>query len=155
MAMLHCGKPGIPSLMDSHAPAVTHHSAAKLEQSKRTDSRMDLEVIFGKRVITTPVYLKMEAHDPLLLSEGVCRQLGIISYHTEVRCSRKISVAGPSWEAVVPVVKVQLIQSAKILPQQSVQVTAKVEESLEGTWLLEPDPDLEEFGVCAQESLLQ
>ena len=61
---------------------------------------MDLEVIFGERVITTPVYLKMEAHDPLLLSEGVCRQLGIISYHTEVRCSRKISVAGPSRETV-------------------------------------------------------
>ena len=64
------------------------------------DGRMDLEVIFGERAITTPVYIKMEAHDPLLLSEGVCRQLGIISYHPEVTCSRKISVADPSREAV-------------------------------------------------------
>ena len=92
---------------------------------------MDLEVIFGERAITTSVYIKMEAHDPLLLSEGGCHQLGIISYHPEVRCSRKISVAGPQ-EAVVPMVKVQLIESAKVLPQQSVQVTAKVEKALEG-----------------------
>ena len=114
-----------------------------------------LEIIFGERAITTSVYIKMEAHDPLLLSEGVCRLLGIISYHPEVRCSRKISVADPSWEAVVPMVKVQLIQSAKVLPQQGVLVTSKVEKALEGTWLLEPDPDLEDFGVCAQEFLLQ
>ena len=118
------------------------------------DGRMDLEFIFGERAITTPVYIKMEAHEPLLLSEGVCRQLGIISYHPEVRCSRKISVADPSREAVVPMGKVQLIESAKVLPQQSVQVTAKVEKALEGTWLLEPDLDLEDFGVSAQESLL-
>ena len=119
------------------------------------DGRMDLEVIFGERAITTPVYINMEAHDPLLLSEGVCCQLGIISYHPEVRWSRKISVADPSREAVVPMVKVQLMESAKVLPQQSVQVTAKFEKALEGTWLLEPDPNLEDFGVCAQESLLQ
>ena len=123
------------------------------------DGRMDLEVIFGERAITTPVYIKMEAHDPLLLSEGVCHQLGIISYHPEVRCSRKISVADPSREAVVPMVKIQLIDSAKVLPQQSVQVTAKVEKALEGTWLLEPDPDLEDLEsvlkslYCKQESL--
>ena len=29
----------------------------------------------------TPVYLNNDAHDQLLLSEGVCRQLGIITYH--------------------------------------------------------------------------
>ena len=27
------------------------------------------------------VYIKMDAPDELLLSEGVCRQLGIIAYH--------------------------------------------------------------------------
>jgi len=47
-------------------------------------------------------------------------------------------------------VKVQLVESAKILPQQSMQVTARTEKVLEGTWLLEPGPDLEGFGVCAQ-----
>ena len=32
----------------------------------------------------TPVYLKMDAHDDLLLSEGLCWQLGIVSYHPKV-----------------------------------------------------------------------
>ena len=34
----------------------------------------------------TPVYIKMDAPDQLLLSEGVCQQLGIVSYHRDV-CS--------------------------------------------------------------------
>ena len=31
-----------------------------------------------------PIYLKIDAAQPLLLSEGVCRQLGIVSYHPRV-----------------------------------------------------------------------
>ena len=36
----------------------------------------------------TPVYIKMDAQDQLLLAEGVCRQLGIVSYHPEVETWR-------------------------------------------------------------------
>ena len=36
----------------------------------------------------TPIYVKIDAFDQLLLSEGVCRQLGIISYHPDVRWNR-------------------------------------------------------------------
>lgn len=32
-----------------------------------------------------PVYIKMDAFDQLLLSEGVCRRLSIINCHPEVR----------------------------------------------------------------------
>ncbi len=32
------------------------------------DGRMDLEIAFGERAMTTPVYIKMKAHDPRLLS---------------------------------------------------------------------------------------
>ena len=32
----------------------------------------------------TPIYLKMDAKESLLLSEGVCHQLGIVSYHIRV-----------------------------------------------------------------------
>ena len=32
----------------------------------------------------TLVYIKMDAPDQLLLSEGVCRQLGIVTYHQDV-----------------------------------------------------------------------
>jgi hypothetical protein len=32
----------------------------------------------------TPVYVKFDAVEALFLSEGVCRQLGIITYHPDV-----------------------------------------------------------------------
>ena len=48
------------------------------------DDRIDLDVSFNDRTLCTPIYIKMDAHDQLLLSEGVCRQLGIITYHPSV-----------------------------------------------------------------------
>ena len=50
----------------------------------KLDGRIDLNITFEGRTMTTPVYVKMDAKDSLLLSEGVCRQLEIISYHPEV-----------------------------------------------------------------------
>ena len=46
--------------------------------------RMDLEVTFDGKMLVTPIYIKMDAHDQLLLSEGVCSQLGILEYHKNV-----------------------------------------------------------------------
>ena len=42
---------------------------------------MDLDLTFDGVTIKTPVYIKMDAPEQLLLAEGVCRQLNIISYH--------------------------------------------------------------------------
>ena len=47
---------------------------------------MDLDVTFGDKTMQTPVYIKLDAPDQLLLLEGVCRQLGIVTYHRDV-CS--------------------------------------------------------------------
>ena len=119
------------------------------------DGRMDLEVTFSEKAMVTPIYIKMKAHDPLLLSEGVCRQLGILTYHPDVRCSMEPPNPESSSKAVVPMVRVQLLKAVKLLPRQSIQVGARVGESTrEGTWLLEPDSKLEEIGVGAQESLI-
>ena len=52
------------------------------------DGRMNLEIDFEGQTITTPIYIKMDAHDQLLLSEGVCRQLGIIQFHPHVESWR-------------------------------------------------------------------
>ena len=49
------------------------------------DGRMDLNMSFGDRAMVTPIYIKMDAPDQLLLSEGACCQLGIVSYHEGVR----------------------------------------------------------------------
>ena len=48
------------------------------------DGRMDLDVMFEDKTMHTAVYVKMDAHDQLLLLEGVCWQIGIISYHDKV-----------------------------------------------------------------------
>lgn len=88
---------------------------------------MDLDVTFGERTMRTPVYLKMDAHDQLLLSEGVCRQLGII-YHPDVQAWRggrkqppaEQKDAAKDKEANVPTVRVKLLQSVQLLPHQAV-----------------------------------
>lgn len=51
--------------------------------------RMDLDITFYGKVMRTPVYIKMDASDQLLLSEGVCQQLGIVTYYPEVQQWRK------------------------------------------------------------------
>ena len=48
------------------------------------DGQLDLHISFSERVICTTVYVKLVAPDQLLLSEAVCCQLGIVSYHPSV-----------------------------------------------------------------------
>ena len=79
------------------------------------DGRMDLDVIFNDTAIKTPVYIKMDAHHQLLLSEGICRQLGIISYHPDVEVWRGGKLKNkktPAQQATaqVPTVRVRLLQ---------------------------------------------
>ena len=45
---------------------------------------MDFDICFGDKTMCSPVYIKADAHEQLLHSEGVCRQLGILEYHTSV-----------------------------------------------------------------------
>jgi hypothetical protein len=48
----------------------------------KLDGRIDLDISFEQHTMTTPVYLKMDSTTQLLLSEGVCQQLHILSYHS-------------------------------------------------------------------------
>jgi hypothetical protein len=77
--------------------------------------------------MTTPVYVKMDARDPLLLSEGVCRQLEMIRYHPEVKpggnCKEAIPVED---QCRVPVVRVHLVQSVKLVPNGSTLVEVQL-----------------------------
>ena len=73
---------------------------------------MDLNVAFGERTMVTPVYIKMDAHDQLLLSEGVCRQLEIIRYHPEVDEVNGLKKPEP------PTVRVQFVRSFLLRPHQ-------------------------------------
>ena len=110
------------------------------------DGRMDLDVSFGEKTLCTPVYIKMDAADQLLLSEGVCRQLGIISYHPEVESWRgkrrkppPVSELKPAEgqdpdggddsvsSALVPLIRVNLVQTVHLLPHQSKVVEVRID----------------------------
>ena len=133
------------------------------QQPFQLDGRMDLDISFGEKMMTTPVYIKMDAHDQLLLSEGVCRQLGIIQFHPSVErwrgrkkkptgvaeSPREDSIEGentvaiegsPPEEAKVPSVRVHLVQSIQLLPHQSkvVEVSLNCDSEAEGPFILEP-----------------
>ena len=45
---------------------------------------IEVDIEFQGKTMKTRVYVKMDAPEELLLSEGVCRQLSIVSYHPEV-----------------------------------------------------------------------
>ena len=111
----------------------------------RLDGKLELDVSFQDRTMTTDIYVKMDASEPLLLSEGVCRQLGIVTYHPEVDVSQP-----PAQEVgatvSVPTVKVRLVQSVKLLPKPDQSIIADVSwerEGLKGPLLLEADPSLQ------------
>ena len=48
------------------------------------DGKMNLDIGYGGVTMRTPVYIKMDAPEQLLLAEGACHQLKIITYHPDV-----------------------------------------------------------------------
>ena len=56
----------------------------------------------------TSVYLRMNAHDPFLLFEGLCYQLGILKYHPDMKPQEEIglnkSCHESTTETVIPMV---------------------------------------------------
>ena len=70
------------------------------------DGKLELDITFDNHTMRTPVYIKMDARDPLLLSEGVCHQLGIIKYHPQVGAAPP-ATSCTQRNAYVPVVRVK------------------------------------------------
>ena len=117
------------------------------QQPFKLHGRMDLNVAFGERTMVTPVYIKMDAHDQLLLSEGVCRQLEIIRYHPEVDEVNGLKKPEP------PTVRVQFIRSFLLRPHQSAIVPVRA-NGAQGAHVLELC-QLENSPLCVQESVLE
>ena len=105
----------------------------------------------------TPVYIKMDAADQLLLAEGVCRQLGIVTYHADVETWRggsKQQEGNVNEMVTVPSVRASMLQSVRVLPHQSALVTAKVDRNVKGSTPFVLQPEISVPGVQAEESLL-
>lgn len=120
--------------------------------------RMDLDITFAGKTMTTAVYIKMDPGEQLLLSEGVCRQLSIIQYHPEVQPwqhrKKNPTAAVPAVrgtptdstpaDALVPTIFIKLVQSLRIPVGQCAVVPVQVEGVRDGTpLLLEPDQPFE------------
>ena len=125
---------------------------------------LELEISFAEKKMKAKVYIKMDTSDQLLLSEGVCRQLGIIRYHPSVRPSSEEQQEGeetqesigresPEDTAVVPTVRVQLLQSVTVPPLQRLAVEVKVDsDAVSGRLILEPQQPMK--GILIEPSLL-
>ena len=108
------------------------------------DGKLHLNLTFGEYSMSTPVYVKMNAEDQLLLSEGVCRQLGIVSYHPDVFSDKQPDPASPSEDkpretkdGKVPTIRVKLLNSARLLPNRSTTVAVCVEGDRGGDLLVD------------------
>ena len=126
------------------------------------DRCMDLEILFDDKAMVTPVYIKMDAQEQLLLSEGVCRQLGIIHYHPSVKRHGKISqstselASRSTGEVTVPTVPINLVESVRVLPGLS--AVAKVQlgtHPIEGPVLLQQTEVTEKLGLYISEGIVQ
>ena len=118
------------------------------------DGCMDMELSFEGKTVKTTVYVKMDATDQLLLSEGVCRQLDIVTYHPAVH-SKKPPKGG---DAIVPSVRVKLVQSLRLPPNKSAVVDVHLEGPLtdvSGPVVVEGDGSFErESGLIVEDALL-
>ena len=83
-------------------------------------------------LLITPIYIKTDVHDQLLLSEGVCSQLGILEYHKNVWPGHELGtdVLNTSGEAAVTLVRTFRVSLSKpvIIPtNKSTVVPVRVE----------------------------
>ena len=120
---------------------------------------MELDITFGEKAMHTPIYIKMDAHDQLLLFEGVCRQLDILTYHPDIHVWRgRKKQSSSEMQAQVPSVSIRLMQTVQMPPQQSALVEVRVDRTNLGDQAvhLESDPHLEkETGLVLADTLLQ
>lgn len=88
-----------------------------------------MDITFDNCIMCIPVYVKMDACDPLLLSECGCHQLSIIRYHPSVAADPPL-VPDSLREVNVPVMCVKLIHSVRLPPIKSIIVHVQLEGEL-------------------------
>ena len=118
------------------------------------DGCMEMDISFEDRTLATTVYIKMDAADQLLLSEGVCRQLCIVTYHPPL-----VSRRAPKCKevSIVPSVRVSLVQSLKLRPSQSALVPVQLDPGSTGedeVLLIEGEQLLGEVGLVLEDAVV-
>ena len=112
----------------------------------KLDGRLDLDVSFNDKTMHTPVYVKMDAYDDLLLSEGVCWQLGIVTYHSDMESNQSNTVVDKP-TLLTHSVRISLVDSVQLAPRSSTLTSVKLEAGdFSGPLLLEQTCHLAEQG---------
>ena len=114
------------------------------------DGRVDINISFEDKQIYTTAYVKMEAPNQLLLSKAVCRQLGIIRYHPNVK---PLDVEKSETAKQLQKSTVRLVQTVRLPTQHTAVMPVKINGN-EGTLLLEPNPRLADL-LCIEDSVLE
>ena len=114
------------------------------------DGQVDINISFEDKQFYTTIYVKMEAPNPLLLSDAVCRQLGIIQHHPNVK---PLNVEESETAKQTQKNKVRLIQTIQLPAQHTVVMLVEVDGN-ESTLLLEPNPKLVDL-LCIEDSELE
>ena len=117
------------------------------------DGRMNLDIKFGGRTMNTPVYIKMDSPTGLLLSEKICQQLRILTYHPSIDTQTKDTHSEDSGKektlkTVVPMVTARLFKTERLLPRTTTAVTVDVGATdCKGPMTVELHPDVEKNGL--------
>ena len=104
------------------------------QRTFKLDGKVDMDITFCGTTMRTPVYIKLDAAEQLLLSEGVCHQLGIIFYHSEVQPVHHRTMSGrkykqPSWVTLpVPSEERRESGSTSLTSENSMLLTSPSEE---------------------------
>ena len=108
------------------------------QQPFHVDGRLHIDIEFQGKTMRTPVYVKMDVPEQLLLSKGVCRQLGLITYHDKVhpveREKNKPAEGNKNTkddECVVPTVRVRLIKDIRVLPNECLTTQVELEVKMD------------------------
>ena len=115
----------------------------------RLDGCIDMDITFEGKTLTTTVYIKMNAND----SEGVCRQIGIVTYHPSLTSRRTPTQKG---HTVVHCIKVSLVQTLELPPSQSALVPVRFDPcGVEGQTLhIEGQRLLEDTGLVVEDAVV-
>ena len=79
----------------------------------------------------------MDAYDDLLLSEGVCSQLAIVTYHSQVQSNQSNTTVDKLTSSACSV-RISLVDSVRLAPRSSTLASVKLDTcDLTGPLLLE------------------
>ena len=93
----------------------------------KLNGRIALPITFGDRdkMTNTMICVQMDGSEQTLLGDCMCGQKGIVTYHGDLELCQEATGTSDK-AALVPIVRVQLLHSIRIPPQQSICTNSKV-----------------------------